>query len=257
MPAITRATASALTVVGANRATPSVLFMVNNALGPDEMVQAVGSQRALFGLAGAGGSREGHLVRYHVLPAWQQPTTIGELDGRRTPRLKQIESALRQAGFPVAISGNIDAWLKTHVMWTCPAAHALYSVGGSNYSLAHDRNALLLWVRAVREGYRVLQALGVPVTPRSLQVFKRVPERVLAVILGRLLDTPTAELVIARHANAARAEYVQLGNEFLALARKAGVPTPAFDRLRPYIDLATPPIRSASAAPTVTDQKLL
>ncbi len=248
--------ASVLPVVGASQATRSVLFMVNNALGPDELVQAVGSRRAFFGLAGAGGARVGNVVRYHVLPGWQQPTTLGELDGRRTLRVEQISRALHKAGFPVAISDNIDAWLKTHVMWTCPLSHALYSVGGSNYSLAHNRNALLLWVRAVREGYRTLQTLGVAVTPLSLRVFEAMPERILVPILGRLLDTPTAELVIARHANAARTEYLQLGNEFLALARIAGVPTPAFDRLRPYIDPAIPPIRvpspRAAQGPSIT-----
>ena len=103
-------------------------------------------------------------------------------------------------------------------------------------------------VRAVREGYRALRALSVPITPPGLRVFEVMPEPLLVAILGRLLDTPTAELVIARHANAARAEYVQLGDEFLALAGMAGVATPAFDRLRPYVHAAPRPIPSATSS---------
>jgi len=240
--------ASVLPIVGANHGVTTVLFMVNGALGLNEWADSVGPERALFGLAGAGGTRGGHVVRYHMLPAWQQPTTLGEANGHRTPRLEQITAALNQAGFPVAISTNIGAWLKTHVIWTCAAAHALYYVGGSNYDLAHTRDALVLWVRAVREGYRALRALSVPITPPGLRVFEVMPEPILVVILGRLLETQPAELVIARHANAARAEYVQLGDEFLALAGMAGVATPALDRLRPYVHAAPRPIPSATSS---------
>ncbi len=65
---------------------------------------------------------------------------------------------------------------------------------------------------------------------------------------SRLLDTPTAELVIARHANAARAEYVQLGDEVLALAQRAGVDT------QPWIACArtwTPPSRHVRGSATL------
>jgi 2-dehydropantoate 2-reductase len=238
---------SVLPIVGANRGTPTVLFMVNNASGPEALTQAVGRERVLLGFAGAGGTREADVVRYHILPAWQQATTLGELDGKRTPRLEQIAAALRQSGFPTALSARMDAWLTTHVVWTCPAAHALYMVGGSNDALARTRDAVVLWVRAVREGYRAMRRLGMPITPAILRVFEVIPEPLFVAFLRRLLDTPTAELVIARHANTARAEYVQLGNEFLALAQRAGVPTPAFDRLRPYVDPAVPPIGEGSA----------
>jgi 2-dehydropantoate 2-reductase len=238
---------SVLPVLGANRGTLTVLFMVNNASGPDALIQAVGRERVLLGFAGAGGTRVAGAIRYHILPTWQQPTTLGELDGKRTPRLEQIATAFRQAGFPVALSTQMDAWLTTHVVWTCAAAHALYMVGGSNYALARTRDALVFWIRAVREGYRAMRNVGKPITPAILRVFEVVPEPIFVTFLSRLLNTPTAELVIARHANAARPEYVQLGEEFRMLAKQTGVPTPAFDSLRPYVDPAIPPIPEGSA----------
>jgi 2-dehydropantoate 2-reductase len=239
--------AGVLPIIAGHRATPSILFMVNTALGPDELVEAVGRERVLLGFAGAGGTRTGYVVQYHVLPGWQQPTTLGELNGQRTARVLRIGTALHEAGFPVAFSRNMDAWLKTHVMWTCPVAHSLYMVGGSNFSVAHTRDALVLWIRAVREGFQVLRALGVPITPPSLRVFELLPEPLLVAALSRLLDTPTAELVIAQHANAARAEYVQLGNEVWGLAHRAGVAMPAFERLRPFVDSTVPLMRAGSA----------
>lgn len=236
-----------LPIVAANRATPTVLVMVNNVLGPNALIELLGRDRVLLGFPGAGGTREGTAVRYHVLSARQQATTIGELDGQRTPRIELFATAFRQAGFPVAISSDMDSWLKTHVVWTCPAVHALYMGGGSCESVAHTRDAVILWVRAVREGYRALRALGSHVTPPSLRAFELVPEPLFVAFLQRLMASPTADLVLARHAAAARAEYVQLGEEFLSLARRAGIATPAFDRLRPFVDPSVPPVAVGSA----------
>jgi hypothetical protein len=92
-----------------NRPSPSFLFMVNNASGPEPLIQAVGRERVLLGFAGAGGTREGHAVTTIILSGESQPTTIGELDGQTTPRLETIADVLRGVGFPTAIEAHMDA----------------------------------------------------------------------------------------------------------------------------------------------------
>ncbi|HOG46091.1 MAG TPA: 2-dehydropantoate 2-reductase N-terminal domain-containing protein [Anaerolineae bacterium] len=239
--------AGALPTLAANRRIPTVLLMVNNASGPSEAVQALGHGRVLLGFPGAGGARRGHVVRYNVLPGWLQATTLGELDGRSTPRLRTVAAALRRAGFPVEISGDIDAWLKTHVAWVSPVANALYMVGGSNDDLAHTRDGVVLMVRAIREGFRVLRAHGIPITPARLRLFEWLPEPLLVVAWRRVLATRFAATVIAGHANAARSEMAALAAELRALAAGTGVPTPAMDELAAYADPAQPtaPVGSA------------
>jgi 2-dehydropantoate 2-reductase len=139
-----------LPVLAANRQTPNILFVCNNAAGPDEMIAALGRERVLLGFVGAGGEREGHIVRYIVEPAREQPTTFGELDGDTTPRLKQIAAAFKGAGFPVALSSNMDAWLKTHVAEISPTVGALYMAGVDNYRLARTRDGAVLMIRHKR-----------------------------------------------------------------------------------------------------------
>ncbi|NIO06910.1 MAG: alpha/beta hydrolase, partial [Deltaproteobacteria bacterium] len=75
-----------LPILAVNRHTPNVLFMGNNAAGPDEMVEALGRERVLLGFPGAGGYREGHSITFKIASGRQQPTTFGELDGRTTSR---------------------------------------------------------------------------------------------------------------------------------------------------------------------------
>jgi 2-dehydropantoate 2-reductase len=110
--------AAILPRLAANKQIPSVLFLHNNAGGPQAMIETLGRERVLLGFAGAGGKREGHVIDYLLIK--QQPTTLGEVDGRTTPRLEQMANAFKDAVFPVAISANIDAALKTHaVLFTC------------------------------------------------------------------------------------------------------------------------------------------
>jgi len=104
----------------------------------------------------------------------------------------------------------------------------------------------VLMVRAIREGYRVLRALGIPITPANHKVFDWIPEPILVALMRRLLNTKTAEIEIAGHANAARDEFEHLADEFRTLARTTSVPTPAMDRLYTYIDPAVPPLPEGS-----------
>lgn len=219
-----------LPVLAANRYTPNVLFMGNNLTGPDELVEALGRERVLLCFPGAAGHRSGHVVRFKILSRFQQPTTVGELDGRTTPRLRHIVEVFKSAGFPVASSSNMDAWLKTHVAEICPTAEALSMAGGDTERLARNREGQVLMVRAIREGYRVLRALGVPITPASHRMFDWIPERMLVALVRRILGAPTARRVTG-HADAASEEIQRLASEFKALVRRTPVPTPAMDRL--------------------------
>jgi len=229
-----------LPALAANHATPNVLFLVNNAAGPQTLVDALGRERVLLGFPGAGGARVGQVSRYSRGDGTAQPPTLGELDGQLTPRLQAIARALEAAGFPVAICPNMDAWLKTHVAIVSPIANALYLAGGDNYRLAHTRDGLVILARAIREGLRVLRALHIPILPPLWRLLPWIPEPLMVLQLQRILDSPRAELVMARHANAARDEMQTLADEFQALAQVSGVPTPNIDRLRLYLDPAFP-----------------
>jgi 2-dehydropantoate 2-reductase len=225
--------ASVLPALAANRQTPAVLFMVNNAAGPAAFVDALGQDRVLLGFPGAGGTRQGAVVRYRVLSRWIQPTTLGEVDGRMTVRLRQIADTFRQAGFPVALSARMDAWLKTHVALVSPIASALYMADGDPYRLARSRQVVALMVRALRESQRVLQALHIPITPAYFSVLDWLPPALLVPLWQMSLNTRWAELVIAQHANVARMEMRLLAEEFRSLCVASGVATPALDQLTP------------------------
>ncbi len=221
--------------LAANSNTRNILFMHNNAAGFDEISEAVGCERILIGFPGAGGTLEGNVVRYGLIP--QQQTMLGELDGQITPRVEQVAAAFRKAGFPVSISRKIDAWLKAHVAFVTSIAGALYMAGGDNYRLAKMSEGVPLMVRAVREGFKVIHALNMPVMPLKLAVlFEWLPLVVPVAYWRSYLDSSTGDYFFARHARAAGDEMKQLTDEFRQLINVTSVPTPCLNQLYRYID---------------------
>ncbi len=239
--------ADVLPVLAANRATPMVLFLGNNAAGPDAYTAAVGRERVLFGFTTVGGMREGYIVR-HTGGAQRIRLVIGELNGQVTPRLREVVDAFADGGIDVAISPVIDAWLKAHAALVLPLAGAVYAAGGDIYRAGHTRDAITLAVRAAREGFQALRALGFPLVPAAIQVYRWLPEPLLVLLLSRLARTAMAELAVASHANAARDEMAALDAECRALFRRAGTPTPAWEQIMRYVDPAVPILPEGSAA---------
>ncbi len=220
-----------LKIVGKNEKTPNILVMVNNASGYQSWIEAVGRERLMLGFAGAGGAIENGVVRYALAPAFFQPTTLAELDGRESARLKEIKQIFKQAGFPVAVTANMDAWQKTHVAWVSPLAQAIYRAERDGVPLSSSKYILKLTVEAIRESFDVLGKLGIPITPPMLMFWKRLPEWLLVESLAMYARTTHFKTLVLRHSLAARDEMKQLADEFSALARIARHPTPALERL--------------------------
>jgi 2-dehydropantoate 2-reductase len=226
---------------------PDILFMFNNAAGPGEMIRRVGRERVVVGFPGGGGMRDGPVIRYMLSDRSRQPTTIGELEGQLSERLLQIKAVFESAGLPVAFSENMDAWLKTHAALISPMANAIYAAGCDRMRLAKTRDALVLLVRAVREGMRVLQGMGIPLTPSSYRVLLWLPEPLLVWYLQRSVTSELFELGAVRHAVAARDEMEHIAGEFRFLARVVGASTPSIDYLFSFLDPANPPMPEGQA----------
>jgi 2-dehydropantoate 2-reductase len=240
-----------LPILAANTHTPNVLFLMNNAAGPGELVNALGQERVLMGFPMAAGYRREHVVHYLVgaRPGKKVMIPIGEMDGRITPRLQQVKHILASMnGFDAELRTDMDAWLKTHVALLMPSlAPAMRAAGRDNLRMARTRDAIVLAIRAIHEGFAVLRALGVPVVPSQISRFGWIPEPIMVWGLQRLLVDPRVRVAMFEHADAAQDEIKHLADEFMALKRQTSVPTPAMDRLYAYFDPATPRMPDGSA----------
>jgi ketopantoate reductase len=243
-----------LPILAENRHTPNVLFLMNNAAGPGALIEALGQERVLIGFPGAAGYREDHVV--HCLAGTADkpwPVYLGETDGRTTARTRMVAQIIDAGpGFETQIRPDMDAWLKCHVALLMPSlAPALRAAGHDHRRLARTRDLLVLTIRAVREGFQVLGALGYPVSPPRFRTLLWVPEPILVLLFRTLLlhrvRDEIIEAALLRHARSAHDEVVHLADEFMALAAKTSVPTPAMDRLYPYLDVEAPCVPNGQA----------
>jgi 2-dehydropantoate 2-reductase len=227
--------ADCISELAANRRVPTFLFMLNNPLGSENLAGAFGSDRVLLGFPGAGGTREGNLVQYAMVR--QQPTTFGELDGRRSRRLAEVVGLFRSAGIPTAISSDMDAWLKAHAFFVTAICGAIYLAGGDCQQLSNDTATLRLMIRGVREGFACVRTLGRAVTPFPLSVlFTWLPQIAAVTYWRRFMAKPGADYVFGRHARAASGEMRAVAGDCQAMLAFARVRWPALARLYSAID---------------------
>jgi ketopantoate reductase len=240
-----------LPILAANQHTPNILFLMNNAAGPGELVKALGAERVLMGFPMAAGYRRGHVIYYLVgaMPDKNALIPIGEVVGQITPRLQWIGRILASMnGFDADLHTDMDAWLKAHVALLMPSlAPAMRAAGRDNVRMAHTRDAVVLAIRAIREGFRVVRALGYPIVPESIRIFERLPEPILVWGLQKRLIDPHMRVAMLEHGAAAQDEIKYLADEFIALKQRTSISTPAIDRLYKFFDPSTPPLPEGSA----------
>ncbi len=224
-----------LPTLAANRNSKAILFMVNNPNGYADWIKAVGEERLLLGFAGAGGTRKDGVVRYHIVSPVLQPTTLAELDGSKSERIKDVARIFRNAGFATAISRNIEAWQKTHVAWVSPVANAILAAGGDGKVLSQRSDLLRLLVDAIHESFAVLRQLGVPIIPGKLKIITLMPKALTRTIFKLWSKTQHFDTIAVRHTLAAYSEIRLLSDELQAIARSTRNPTPALDRLHQYM----------------------
>jgi len=228
--------ASVLPALAANSRIPAVLFMLNNPMGIKQY-EPIEPKRILLGFPSAGGTRHGEIIRYITIR--QQQTTLGEADGRITPRLHQLAMIFRKAGFSVALSHDMQAWLKTHAVFISCVSAALAMTNGDSVRLGHTRKNVVLMVKAIREGFTALQAQGIPISPFNLKtIFLWMPLWFAVLYWQYALGTTVGTLAIAPHTTAARDEIRQMANEIMAQIKTSPVATPTLRYLLAFLSAA-------------------
>ena len=173
----------------------------------------------MLGFPCAGGERKEGVVHYFIgkgIARIIQTTTFGELDGGDSARLDTLLGIFSEAGFEPVKSRNMDAWQKTHVAFVVPAACAMYHFNSNNYKLARSPSTIRLMLRAIREGFRALEAKGFPVEPVKLRYYYA-PLFLMTAFFQLVFATRIAEYAMAKHTITGKDEIIILNEQFLSL----------------------------------------
>ena len=226
--------ASVLPTLAANQQIPTVLFMLNNPAGMQPL-EILEPQRVVLGFPSVGGTHQGESIRYIIIS--QQQTTLGEVNGQVTPRLQELATAFKKAGFSVALSPDMQAWLKTHAIFVSCVSAALATTEGDSIRLGHTRKSVVMMVKAIREGFKALQAQGTHISPFNLKViFLWMPVWFAVLYWQYALRTTLGTLGMAPHARVAHDEMRQVGKDILAQLQTSSVPIPTLSHLLTFLD---------------------
>jgi 2-dehydropantoate 2-reductase len=227
-----------LPTLALNKNVTAFLFLGNNAAGPEELTQALGTSRVLIGFPNAAGYREGNVI--HCIAGQINDTAaipFGEADGSIKPRTRQVAEILASApGYTAEIHRYMDAWLKSHVALLFPTMARAIKVCGDRKQLLQTRDGMILYIRSLRECFKVLKNLGYPILPKKFRCLSWLPEPLLLLIFKKLLSNELMETALDRHADAAQSEIEHLQLEFQDLVDKSGVPTPTMDQMKQMIE---------------------
>ena len=207
----------------AKNQSKNFVFMVNTPNGYSEWIKHLGEERIIPAFPGAGGKVEDGIVHYQLTPRIIQPTTLGEINEKKSERIKALKKIIGKAGFPTTISKNMDSWQKSHIAMVCPLAFGIYYDGGNNYTLAKNKKAMTLMCKALKENFVFLHKSKYGIEPFKLNVFRIVPTFLLSKIMSVVFNTKLIETVGTNHALSARKEMEVLTSDFIQLAENDGV----------------------------------
>lgn len=178
--------------------------------------EILGLRRTVLAFPGVGGTRTPAGISWQQIQ--QQPTTVGLAGTLEEP----VVAELRQAGFSVAVTEDMEDWLVTHAVFIAGIGAGLLAAGGAG-ALAADRRRTGQMIRSVREGFQALARSGVKVLPAKLDaIFTKVPALFSVPYWQRQLRGPLGELGLAPHIEATRAtEFAWLARQALSLTREA------------------------------------
>jgi 2-dehydropantoate 2-reductase len=212
----------------AQNQSPSVVFMVNTASGPDEWIAALGAKRVMLGFVFAGGRREGSLVR---AMRGRHRTPFGEANGAITERLTKLVSILNHAGLKAKAISDMPDWLATHAAMVAPLAMLLLKHGCDTYSLARSREEMGRLADALRETLAVLRANGRRIVPHSAVLVDVLPRFVVMRFFRALLSSRFGEIGAGWHCSQAPDEMHQLARELMDLVEQSRLPAPVLRQL--------------------------
>jgi 2-dehydropantoate 2-reductase len=164
---------SVLPQLAQNAGKSDILFFQNNWWGSEKIGTYLTPGQYFFGFSRlVGGWRNGSAVECIIFNSPMMSSMLGEVNGKMTPRIKQVESIFKKAGLKPEISPDILSWLKFHYIEYLGATGAILKAGSAE-TFASQADLVRESILATREALQVCQERGIPIkaAPFNLRLY--------------------------------------------------------------------------------------
>lgn len=208
----------ALTELADNQ-SPTIVTMVNSLQAYQQWEKICGQGRILPAFPGAGGGIEDGILDAALTPKFIQPTTFGEIGGRKTERQQKLAEIFKTSGIPYQIVKDMRAWQICHLAMVVPLAEAYYR-SGQPERVGKDRKLMQSVARQLKRNMNILDQIGIELCPKKLHLFRLLPVCFLAKGLGQVYQTDFANRFMYRHSVKASDEMKELHRQFYRYLRE-------------------------------------
>ncbi|OWR32726.1 2-dehydropantoate 2-reductase [Saccharibacillus sp. O23] len=111
------------------------------------------------------------------------------------PFMPLLREAFAGTRYKVSEEGDIEAWLKNHIVPIVPLSAAVMIRGRNARALAGDKKLLRRVIEAMEEGFDRLEAASIPLVPSAQAKLIRRYQKTLRVLLGLYHRMPIAQWV--------------------------------------------------------------
>lgn len=193
--------------------SPNIVTFVNTLEPYGCWEEICGKGRIIPAFPGAGGSFAGNVLRAGLTPRIIQPTTIAEIDGRKTERLYQLVSIFKKSGIPYQIVSDMHMWQLCHLALVVPVADAYYKAKNPG-EVWRESDIMTGTAMQIKNNFQTLYSLEKTLSPEKLHIFRLIPANILSKGLALIFRSSFGNMFMYQHAMKAPDEMKQLHIQF-------------------------------------------
>lgn len=209
-----------------------IIMMMNHWDLPGALAGVLEPDQYLIGFPSqVGGGRIDHEISITVFP---KGTVLGYTAPDQGERISRFTRMFSDAGLHVETQQDMASWLKVHCLQQSLAAGPILKAGSLS-NLLNDKSEMRQLVQAYREGLMVAEAEGANLKQTEIGRLFSLPTWLAVPVLKWILSRPLVSEMVQRHMAHGLNEWIRGYNQIRTSAQTQGIPTPAIDSYKGFI----------------------
>lgn len=202
-----------------NNISPTIVTMVNSLENYETWEKFCGTGRILPAFPGAGGGFSNGILDASLTPSFIQPTTFGEINGKKTVRVKILKNIFKKSHIPYEIVPDMHIWQICHLGMVVPLADAYYNTENPN-KVSKDKSVMFQTAKQLHNNFVKIHKMGQTISPKKLNLFRLCPAFILSKVLPIVCTSKFGDKFMFQHAMKAKEEMNELHKQFYSFLNK-------------------------------------
>lgn len=192
--------------------SPTIVTMVNSIENYEVWEKMCGVGRILPAFPGAGGDFKEGVLDAALTPSIVQPTTFGEIDGKKSQRIIMLTKLLKKSSIPYQVVKDMHSWQVCHLAMVVPIADA-YGEAENPARAGYEQELMKKTACRMKRNFVTLHRNGIVLTPWKMNLFRFIPKRILSYSLRFMFQSDFGNKFMYGHVQKAPEEMKELHRE--------------------------------------------